>query len=83
MNFATCFRHSLRATRHRVRSLLEAIRPQTNGKEEHVIRKPNGHSVYTVQISFKNSVNRHIQLFCFINFYNAVKSHKGLNNAIP
>lgn len=35
------------------------------------------------QISFKDSADRRIQLFRFINLYNAVKLHKGLDNARP
>ncbi|WP_416362366.1 integrase core domain-containing protein [Nitrosomonas sp.] len=30
-----------------------------------------------------HSVDRRIQLFRFINFYNTVKPHKSLNNATP
>jgi len=35
------------------------------------------------QISFKDNADRRIQLLHFINFYNTVKPHKGLNNATP
>ncbi len=35
------------------------------------------------QISFKDIADRRIQLVRFINFYNTVKPHKGLNNARP
>jgi len=35
------------------------------------------------QISFKDSADRRIRLLRFINFYNTVKPHKGLNNATP
>ncbi len=50
-------------------------------KAEHVIHTlmNMGHR----QISFKDSANQRIQLVRFINFYNTVKPHKGLNNATP
>ena len=35
------------------------------------------------QISFKDSADRRIKLVRFINSYNTVKPHKGLNNATP
>jgi len=56
-------------------------RPQTNGKAERVIRALM--DMWNHQISFKDNADRHIQLVRFINFYNTVKPHKGLNNATP
>ncbi|MCC8997829.1 MAG: integrase core domain-containing protein [Nitrosomonas sp.] len=56
-------------------------RSQTNGKAKRVIRTLIGHGHR--QISFKNSADRRIQLVRFINFYNTVKPHKGLNDATP
>ena len=37
--------------------------------------------IWHSQISFKDSADRRIQLLHLINFYNAVKPHKGLNIA--
>jgi transposase InsO family protein len=56
-------------------------RPQTNGKAERVIRTLM--DMWHSQTCFKDSVDRHIQLIRFINFYNTVKPHKSLNNATP
>jgi len=56
-------------------------RPQTNGKAERVIRTLM--DMWHYQISFKDSADRRIQLFRFINFYNTVKPHKSLNNVTP
>ena len=53
-------------------------RPQTNGKAERVIRTLM--DMWHSQICFKDRTNRRIQLFRFVNFYNTVKPHKGLNN---
>lgn len=56
-------------------------RPQTNGKAERVIRTLM--DMWHNPTCFKDSADRHIQLARFINFYNTVKPHKGLNNATP
>jgi len=54
-------------------------RPQTNGKADRVIRTLNGHGHHL--IFFKDNPERRIQLLHFINFYNTVKPHNGLDNA--
>jgi transposase InsO family protein len=56
-------------------------RPQTNGKAERVIRTLM--EMWHNQFTFKDSVDRRLQLIRFINFYNTVKPHKSLNNATP
>ncbi len=56
-------------------------RPQTNGKAERVIRTLM--DMWHNPTCFKDSADRRIQLARFINFYNTVKPHKGLNNATP
>lgn len=56
-------------------------RPQTNGKAERVIRTLV--DMWHSQTCFKDSADRRIQLFRFINFYNTVKPHKSLSNATP
>ena len=55
--------------------------PQTNGKAEQVIRTLM--DMWHSQTCFKDSADRRIQLVRFINFYNTVKPHKGLNKATP
>ncbi|MCC8996173.1 MAG: integrase core domain-containing protein [Nitrosomonas sp.] len=59
------------------------IRPQTNGRAARVIHTLMDNCGRHSEISFKDSADRRIQLFRFINFYNAVKPHKGLDNATP
>ena len=56
-------------------------RPQTNGKAERVIRTLM--EMWHGQTEFKDGVDRQLQLGRFINFYNTVKPHKGLNNSTP
>jgi transposase InsO family protein len=56
-------------------------RPQTNGKAERVIRTIM--QMWHDKIEFKDSTHRAIELKRFINFYNTVKPHKGLNNSTP
>ena len=56
-------------------------RPQTNGKAERVIRTliEMWHQKHVI----KDAQHRQVELVRFINFYNTVKPHKGLNNATP
>jgi transposase InsO family protein len=56
-------------------------RPQTNGKAERAIRTLM--QMWHDQTVFKDCADRQIQLGRFINFYNTVKPHKGLNNSTP
>ena len=56
-------------------------RPQTNGKAERVIRTLV--QMWHQQIMFRDAHHRQVELVRFINFYNAVKPYKGLNNATP
>ena len=56
-------------------------RPQTNGKAERVIRTLM--EMWHQQEIFKDRNNRHISLLRFINFYNTVKPHKGIDNMTP
>lgn len=59
----------------------KTARPQTNGKAERVIRTlmDMWHNKY----EFRDSEHRKIELNRFINYYNTVKLHKGLNNLTP
>ncbi|MCC8997747.1 MAG: integrase core domain-containing protein [Nitrosomonas sp.] len=54
---------------------------QTNDKAEQVIHTLM--DMWHSQISFEESTDRRIQLLHFINFYNTVNPHKGLNNVTP
>lgn len=56
-------------------------RPQTNGKAERVIRTLM--EMWHQKEVFKDRDNRHISLLRFINFYNTVKPHKGIDNMTP
>ena len=56
-------------------------RPQTNGKAERVIRTLM--EMWHQQEMFRNRNNRNISLQRFINFYNTVKPHKGIDNMTP
>lgn len=56
-------------------------RPQTNGKAERVIRTLM--EMWHVKIEFKNREQRKKELLRFINFYNTVKPHKGIDGMTP
>lgn len=56
-------------------------RPQTNGKAERVIRTLM--EMWHQKEVFKDRKNRHISLLRFINFYNTVKPHKGIDDMTP
>lgn len=55
--------------------------PRTNGKAERVIRTimDMWHKKYT----FKNRNHRRVELIRFVNYYNTVKPHQGLNRTTP
>lgn len=55
--------------------------PQTNGKAERVIKTLL--EMWHNRIEFKNRVHRKKELIRFINYYNSVKPHKGINNLTP
>jgi transposase InsO family protein len=56
-------------------------RPQTNGKAERVIRTLM--EMWHQKEVFKDRKNRQISLLRFINFYNTVKPHKGIDDMTP
>lgn len=56
-------------------------RPQTNGKAERVIRTIM--EMWHNRIEFKSRDHRKKELIRFINFYNTVKPHKGIDNLTP
>jgi len=56
-------------------------RPQTNGKAERVIRTIM--EMWHQQEIFRDRKSRQISLLRFINFYNTVKPHKGIDNMTP
>ncbi len=56
-------------------------RPQTNGKVERVIRTLM--EMWHQQEMFRDRKSRQISLMRFINFYNKVKPHKGIDNMTP
>jgi len=53
-------------------------RPQTNGKAERVIRTLL--EMWHSKIEFKSRQHRRVELIRFINFYNCVKPHSGIEN---
>ena len=56
-------------------------RPQTNGKAEGVIRTLM--DMWHNKTHFKSSQHRKTELKRFINYYNTVKPHKGIDNLTP
>jgi transposase InsO family protein len=56
-------------------------RPQTNGKAERVIRTLM--EMWHQKETFSSRQTRRISLNRFINFYNVVKPHKGIDNMTP
>lgn len=56
-------------------------KPQTNGKAERVIRTLM--EMWHNKTGFKSRIHRKTELLRFINFYNTVKPHKGINNLTP
>lgn len=59
----------------------QVARPQTNGKAERVIRTLM--EMWHQKEEFKDREDRKAKLKRFLNFYNTVKPHKGLNGATP
>ena len=55
--------------------------PQTNGKAERVIRTIM--DMWHRKIEFKNRNHRKLELIRFVNYYNSVKPHKGIDNLTP
>lgn len=55
--------------------------PQTNGKAERVIRTLM--EMWHNKTDFKDSLDRKIELNRFINYYNTVKPHKGIDGKTP
>lgn len=55
--------------------------PRTNGKAERVIRTIL--DMWEKKTEFKNRIHRKQELIRFVNFYNTVKPHKGINNMTP
>ena len=55
--------------------------PRTNGKAERVIRTLM--DMWHRKNHFKNRNHRKLELIRFVNYYNTVKPHKGINNSTP
>ena len=55
--------------------------PQTNGKAERVIRTLM--DMWHSQTKFKSRQHRKTELIRFVNYYNTVKTHKGIDNLTP
>lgn len=55
--------------------------PRTNGKAERVIRTLM--EMWHNKIEFKNRNHRKIELIRFVNYYNNVKPHRGIDNQTP
>lgn len=55
--------------------------PRTNGKAERVIRTTM--DMWHKKTEFKSRTHRKTELIRFINWYNTVKPHKGINNQTP
>jgi len=55
--------------------------PQTNGKAERVIRTIM--EMWHDKTGFKNRQHRKTELIRFVNYYNTVKPHKGIDNQTP
>ncbi len=56
-------------------------RPQTNGKAERVIRTLM--DMWHRKTRFKSRQHRKTELIRFVNYYNTVKPHKGIDNQTP
>ena len=56
-------------------------RPQTNGKAERVIRTLM--EMWHEKNIFKNRNHRKLELIRFVNYYNTVKPHKGIDGQTP
>ena len=56
-------------------------RPRTNGKAERVIRTIM--DMWHNKLRFSSSAHRKIELIRFVNYYNCVKTHKGIEELTP
>lgn len=59
----------------------QARRPQTNGKAEHVIKTLL--ETWHAETIFPSRQDRKLGLARFVNFYNTVKPHAGIDNMTP
>lgn len=59
----------------------KAKHPQTNGKAERVIRTLM--EMWHEKTVFKNRNHRKLELIRFVNYYNTVKAHKGIDDKTP
>ena len=71
----TCFNNGIN------QKFTKPARPQTNGKAERMIRTLM--MMWHDKIAFVDSEHRKKELCRFINFYNTVKPHSGLNGDTP
>ena len=55
--------------------------PRTNGKAERVIKTIQ--DMWLKKTRFTSRVHRKQEFIRFVNFYNTVKPHKGINNLTP
>lgn len=55
--------------------------PRTNGKAERVIKTIQ--QMWLEKTRFKSRIHRKQELIRFVNYYNLVKPHKGINNLTP
>lgn len=55
--------------------------PRTNGKAERVIRTLT--EMWRHKTRFKSGIHRKQEMIRFVNYYNTVKPHKGINNMTP
>ena len=55
--------------------------PRTNGKAERVIKTIQ--EMWLAKTRFKNRNHRRQELIRFVNYYNTVKPHKGINSRTP
>lgn len=55
--------------------------PRTNGKAERVIRTLK--NLWLRKTRFRSRAHRHQELIRFVNWYNTVKPHKGIDNMTP
>jgi len=70
-----CSEHGIKQSFTRVKT------PRTNGKAERVIKTIQ--EMWLVKTRFKNRAHRKQELIRFVNYYNTVKPHKGINNQTP
>lgn len=70
-----CAEHSI------TQSFTKVKTPRTNGKAERVIKTLL--DMWLAKTRFKNRTHRKQELIRFVNYYNTVKPHKGINNRTP